>query len=338
MNTKRHGFTLIELLIVIAIISLLISLIVPAVQSSRSAARKVTCQNNMRQVALAAQQFVNSKGHFPTAGGNPQAFDTRLSANGVERAGWAFQILTYLEQSALYQYGHEYPSNEDIPALGMRITEVKIPIYTCPDRGVRESLPFGDGIVNAFIDYAGVMTDWGDQGTNETPPTEENLLKAWRGIIAKGGHYKAESPQGPVFYQYTKVTPASVTDGLSTTILFMEKSARPEWYVTHEYWDAPSWAFNADWATMRLIRKPLYADAAPREEQDLSHEHGFGSPHVGGVVTAFGDGSVRTLSFDLRNHFDFVDEDKSGVLRWLGSRDDNHVIDMKDTIEREVEE
>jgi hypothetical protein len=84
---------------------------------------------------------------------------------------------------------------------------------------------------------------------------------------------------------------------------------------------------------MRLIRKPLLADAEPRGEG--AHEHGFGSPHVGGVVTAFGDGSVRTLSFDLRSHFDFAKEDESGVLRWLGSRDDGHTIDLKDTIDKD---
>jgi prepilin-type N-terminal cleavage/methylation domain-containing protein len=338
MSAERRGFTLIELLIVIAIISLLVSLMLPAVQSSRSAARKVTCQNNLRQVALAIQQFVSAREYFPSAGGNPQAFNTQLSANGVERAGWAFQILPYLEQRSLYELGHRYPSSEDIPALGMRITEVKMPLYTCPDRGVRESLPTAEGVVKAFTDYAGVMTDWGDQGTNEKPPTEENLFKAWRGIIAKGGHFKEESPRGAIFFEYPKVTPAAVTDGLSTTILVMEKSARPEWYVTDGYWDLFGWTFNADWSTMRLIRKPLYPDAAPREEQDREHEHGFGSPHVGGVVTAYGDGSVRTLSFDLRNHFDFIEEERSGVLRWLGTRDDGHTIDLKDTIDREESE
>jgi prepilin-type N-terminal cleavage/methylation domain-containing protein len=340
MKSRVHAFTLIEVLIVIAIIGLMISLLLPAVQSSRSAAHRTTCQNNLKQIGTAAQLFLNAKRHFPTAGGNPQLFNTMLSGDGFERAGWCFQLLPFLEQQELYDLGHANDSNKDIPALGRRITEVQVPVYNCPDRGLRVSKPIGEeAVVFALSDYAGVMMDWGDDGTNETPPTKESFVRTWRGIIAKAGHFKEWGPDGSVYYRYTKVTPAMVTDGLSNTILVMEKSSRPEEYITDQYWDVPGWAHNASWSTMRLIRKPPLADAEPRAEG--THEHGFGSAHVGGVNTAFGDGSVRVLSYDLRSHFNFADEEDvaSGVLRWLGSRDDGHVINMDDVIgAEEIEE
>ena len=94
MNIRRrrasHGFTLVELLVVIAIIGILISLLLPAVQSARESARRMQCGNNLKQIGLALTGYHASHGTFPF--GN-------YSKHGT---GWTAYILPYIEQEAMY--------------------------------------------------------------------------------------------------------------------------------------------------------------------------------------------------------------------------------------------
>ncbi len=90
---RTRGFTLVELLVVITIIGMLVSLLLPAIQTAREAGRKNTCQNNMRNCGLALGNFETTKRYFPGY----------ANVIGGKRASWIVPILPYLERNDLYQ-------------------------------------------------------------------------------------------------------------------------------------------------------------------------------------------------------------------------------------------
>jgi prepilin-type N-terminal cleavage/methylation domain-containing protein/prepilin-type processing-associated H-X9-DG protein len=146
----RRGFTLVELLVVIAIIGVLVALLLPAVQAAREAARRVECQNKLKQVGLAMQNHVSALQVFPT-GGDQNGPDIQNYTSGgtsspgtpngpnKQGLGWAYQILPYLEQAGV----RAMTRTDDI-------ARVAIPGYFCPSRRAATISPSNRGL----MDYA----------------------------------------------------------------------------------------------------------------------------------------------------------------------------------------
>src|SRR6187549_285004 len=123
----RVGFTLIELLVVIAIIAILIGLLLPAVQKIREAANRMKCTNNLKQIGLGIHNYESAYGVFPTAGGQSQSIDIPY-----QTAGWAYQILPYLEQESLYQIGQQSGAFGWNAAIGKAMVEMPVKMFQCP--------------------------------------------------------------------------------------------------------------------------------------------------------------------------------------------------------------
>jgi prepilin-type N-terminal cleavage/methylation domain-containing protein len=100
-NKRRQGFTLVELLVVIAIIGVLVALLLPAVQAAREAARRNSCLNNIKQIALSLHNHADSKKSFPLAS---TAYFSPTATVGGQQDGysWLFQLLPYMEAGNLY--------------------------------------------------------------------------------------------------------------------------------------------------------------------------------------------------------------------------------------------
>src|SRR4051812_10571613 len=93
----RPAFTLVELLVVIAIIGVLVALLLPAVQAARESARRSSCTNNLRQLALAMHNYENSRKAFP-----PSICWNGSTAKGGNWSPYG-RILPYLEENNIYQ-------------------------------------------------------------------------------------------------------------------------------------------------------------------------------------------------------------------------------------------
>ena len=123
----RRAFTLVELLVVIAIIGILVALLLPAIQAAREAARRMACQNNVKQIALAVHNFESSKKTFP-----PSLY--YFGASDPRNSKWSAQarILPYLEESTL-ESDIDYSDDYDTLMIGAELLSSKrIGPFLCP--------------------------------------------------------------------------------------------------------------------------------------------------------------------------------------------------------------
>jgi prepilin-type N-terminal cleavage/methylation domain-containing protein/prepilin-type processing-associated H-X9-DG protein len=200
----RRGFTLIELLVVIAIIAVLIALLLPAVQSAREAARRAQCTNNLKQLGLAAHNYISTNNVYPSQ-------SIQNTSSWAWEPSWVAAILPNLEQTPVYN-----AINFNLPMLEIGFVSpvatggtanstaglISISSLLCPSESLSHPIAFnGDwGTSN----YAG---NYGGPG----------MISSCSGIIvpSKGDVFVSSSHLGPVSI-------AAVTDGTSNTAMFSE--------------------------------------------------------------------------------------------------------------------
>jgi prepilin-type N-terminal cleavage/methylation domain-containing protein len=188
------GFSLVELLVVIAVIGLVVGLLLPAVQSSRESARRMTCLNNLHQIGLGMLAFHDVNKHFPQGGLEMRSLRSPtgkvLYPNGRQLA-WSAYILPYVELQSLARrinFRKAFDSAENAQAAA----EI-VPLYLCPSHSRSSYLVQGRGV----CDYGGIF---GEVITcNNNPP---------RGVMLYG--------------QY--VTIRDIIDGATHTMMISEDS------------------------------------------------------------------------------------------------------------------
>jgi prepilin-type N-terminal cleavage/methylation domain-containing protein/prepilin-type processing-associated H-X9-DG protein len=321
----QRGFTLVELLVVITIIGILISLLLPAVQAAREAARRLQCSNNLKQMGLASLSHEQAHGSLPAGGwGYCWAGVPERGFKEKQPGGWMYNILPFLEQPALHDLGAKGNTGE----MAQRVA-TPVAAYCCPSRRAPAACPsdadcyfnFRPGYVGRS-DYAG---SGGDKGATDGAMGPRSL-NAGDSLSSSDWDAMAKPTSG-VFYLRSTTTMASITDGASNTYLAGEKFCDPDHYYDMKTgWDDQSWDCGWDMDTIRWSGKDPFdlndpvALATFQPTQDRAGTgmgRAFGSNHAGGFNMALCDGSVKSINYTIDPQ----------AHHCLGSRQDGVPID-----------
>ncbi|MDY0166652.1 MAG: DUF1559 domain-containing protein [Thermoguttaceae bacterium] len=297
---RRAGFTLVELLVVIAIIGVLVGLLLPAVQAAREAARRISCANNLKQIALAMANYESALKCYPPGrmGCDGWTADVCTNNPGYERPGTSgfVMILPYLELKPLYEQLQPFAKGAVHPAApgdksdgttnGWRTSQVDQAIRTRPA---------------AFVCPSSTMEPM--YGTCAT--ASYALCQGSRGPSYGISQTAVKHYNNGMFNYRTTLAVRHVTDGLSKTMFVGEIIAGD----TQE--SVNCWAIGSRHQhSMRSTDNPL--NTPPGEGVFVESPAGSGNPlygykingafasrHPGGGHFAFGDGAVHFISENI---------------------------------------
>jgi prepilin-type N-terminal cleavage/methylation domain-containing protein len=271
----RRGFTLIELLVVIAIFAVLIGLLLPAVQQSREAARRISCRNQIKQLGLAVHNYAETHGVVPPGYLYRVDSTTSPASNGAG-FGWGAMILPFVEQTAIYgQFDWNRPLHDDVnrPAR-----ERHLPVFLCPSDPVSS---------NGYVEMG--------------PLPERYAMASYAANFGPPDLDADQEQRTGLFSRNSRTRWSDVTDGLSNTLMLGERQNGPfrngavhgnhfsyetAWAGAIRDWDEP----DDDHGHMTLFQTGHVPNSAESDDRDVS------APHVGYANFALADGAVRGIS------------------------------------------
>jgi prepilin-type N-terminal cleavage/methylation domain-containing protein/prepilin-type processing-associated H-X9-DG protein len=284
---RFRGFTLVELLVVIAIIGILIGLLLPAVQSSREASRRLSCTNNLKQIGLAALSYESENAALP-----PRC------KTSVPYRGWGPALLPYLEEKALakqYNYNLNFWDPGNANAVSTPVT-----VFSCP------SAPPGRKVKIITDDDApivGLVTgSIGAEGDYFAPNSVDAFwLPPAQYAIA------SDELEAPALAVDRGRRVCEITDGTAHTLLISELAGRPDLYILgvrqsdnstlrFPYWWGP-------WASYNSCVYKTWSDDGQTPGGfctiNCNNSWGIYSFHTTGANALFVDGSVHFLGVGL---------------------------------------
>src|SRR5262249_53290114 len=293
----HSGFTLIELLGVIAIIAVLIGLLVPAVQKVREAAARAQCQNNLKQIALAAHNYHDGHKQFSVGARLP----VLVAGRPTMGTNLWIELLPHIEQDNLYKKWDNYDNSKNNQGGLNANTAQVIPLLLCPSDPLPEPV--------AQLTAANSNTplwSWGFYG-----------MSSYGGNAGKRSVQAGSPPdftgmtRDGIFFIDSCVRLLDITDGSSNTLLFGERYHRDPKYDLLQPVVLPGgssighwgrWAYVANQGAMGnvTLSTPVpinyqVPQVPPAGNASMIWDRAcaFGSGHPGGANFAFADGSVR---------------------------------------------
>ncbi len=330
----RRAFTLVELVVVIAIIAVLIGLLLPATQAARESARRVQCQNQVKQIVLGLQTYHDAVRFLPPA--YPGAFDPTVDG---KRWGWATFILPFIEQQALYEKLE--PSRDSLfqvayDPVKRLLLQNSVSTYLCASdpsdlladnnrdySGPPGSSPAGSGPASArlatHINHIGYR-----------PATSNyvcNFGSFWR---PNYGLWSATELRGNgVMGCSTRVRIADIFDGSSVTFAIGERTYRNH---ASTWTGVEAWDSCTSQGVSMVAGTAYYKLNAPASSYPYTCDgvgaSGFSSSHPGGANFGMCDGSVRFVSASIEslNSDELGKSGKLGLYQRLAAANDHLLI------------
>jgi prepilin-type N-terminal cleavage/methylation domain-containing protein len=284
-NRRSAAFSLVELLVVIAIIGILVALLLPAIQAAREAARRISCKNNVKQIAVGMHNYESSFGKLPPG------YEYSWGVQGNQRGySWATWLLPYMELKTFYdRIDFDKPVFDNVNAA---IREEHIPILLCPTDEVSPTgfVEMGD----ERYAMASYVANFG------TPDLDEDQVQI-QGEFNPLGPF--DGPWGP-FYRNSATNLSHITDGLSHTLMIGERQNGPfrlpgvhgshfeyetTWIGAVRDSDDPT----DDHGHMSLFQTGHTPNASLSDDRDVS------ASHAGVAQFLMCDGSIHTVSEDV---------------------------------------
>jgi prepilin-type N-terminal cleavage/methylation domain-containing protein/prepilin-type processing-associated H-X9-DG protein len=286
---SRTGFTLIELLVVIAIIAILIALLVPAVQKVREAAARAQCENNMKQIILAAHSYHDEHAHFPPNSQDEGGWNWSYQQN-ARSWSWIARLLPYLEQGDLYSQAN-IDANTFLQS--QQYIQIGIATFFCPSDNSRTLNPDNNRAnlgqiagspftAAAMSNYKGVTGDCWCWGTYVNKCDYDGICD---GLTYGDGVFYRDNSKQP-----TRIN--MITDGTSNTFFLGEDVPELDAHC--------SWPYaNGTLGTCAIPPNVMAPPAGNDIYTGWPWLYSFRSRHQDGLNFALADGSVRFISASI---------------------------------------
>lgn len=315
---RARGFTLVELLVVIAIIGVLVGLLMPAIQAARESARRSTCQNNLKQIALASTNHMQQHQHFPSGGwGKTWTGDPNFSPGHAQPGGWIFAILPYMELNSIYGLGKGENMDKNDTTKSQRrafLTEQRessVPLFYCPSRRYADVYPATYAtVVNANASAAVAKTDYAANGGTVIIESNGPLITCETSYNDRLYQRNPDNVPGcdwsnstadlkkdfdGIVGERSEVTVQDVYDGASHTILVAEKYVQAKLSETGtDPGDNGAMYQGNERGVIRWTSEIPYADTEINVDSTR-----FGSSHSAVFHAAFCDGSVQAIDYTV---------------------------------------
>lgn len=302
MNTSRSGVTLIEILVVIGITGILLAILIPAVQSARESARRVSCQNNLRQLALAVHNHETTQGALPNLYFGTFLKQPRTAIDEFHFHSWRTAILPHLEQTALYERIDLSLAATD--AGNQANLNTSVSVFVCPSTStqnmiVPDILEYNNGAIPTKNIGTAARSDYeAVSGVNYNPAVSgSGDLSGVK--FGPWGETQYDANRNPVSYNSGRF--ANVSDGLSNTILIGERAGRPDLYrrgqsVEPYPYPNPNTGMDLHQAAWGISTHIWWLVFDHDQAINDTNATGIYSFHRSGANVGLADGSVRFLS------------------------------------------